>query len=171
MTEFTVNPTRSDPYKNFKFRIKWDGKYIAGLSKMSALKRTTEVIKHREGGDPSTSRKSPGRTEYEAITLERGVTHDLEFERWANKVWNYGVRLGSEVSLKDFRKDIVIEVYNEAGQPVISYNVYRCWISEYQPLPDFDANANAVAIQTIKIENEGWERDESVMEPTEPSYD
>lgn len=171
MTEFTVNPTRSDPYKNFKFRIKWDGRYIAGLSKMSALKRTTEVIKHREGGDPSTSRKSPGRTEYEAITLERGVTHDLEFERWANKVWNYGVRLGSEVSLKDFRKDIVIEVYNEAGQPVISYNVYRCWISEYQPLPDFDANANAVAIQTIKIENEGWERDESVMEPTEPSYD
>ena len=171
MTEFTVNPTRSDPYKNFKFRIKWDGKYVAGLSKMSALKRTTEVIKHREGGDPNTSRKSPGRSEYEAITLERGVTHDLEFERWANKVWNYGVGLGSEVSLRDFRKDIVIEVYNEAGQPVIAYNVYRCWISEYQPLPDFDANANAVAIQTIKIENEGWERDESVMEPTEPSYD
>jgi phage tail-like protein len=171
MTEFTVNPHRFDPYKNFKFRIKWDGKYVAGLSKMSALKRTTEVIKHREGGDPGTSRKSPGRTEYEAITLERGVTHDLEFERWANKLWNYGLRLGSEVSLKDFRKDIVIEVYNEAGQPVISYNVYRCWISEYQPLPDFDANTNAVAIQTIKIENEGWERDESITEQSEPSYD
>ena len=171
MTEFTVNPTRFDPYKNFKFRIKWDGKYVAGLSKMSALKRTTEVIKHREGGDPSTSRKSPGRTESEAIILERGVTHDLEFEKWANKVWNLGAGLGSEVSLKDFRKDIVIELYNEAGQPVIAYKVYRCWVSEYQALPDMNANANAVAIQTIKIENEGWERDESVTEPSESSYD
>lgn len=169
MSEFTVNPTRFDPYKNFKFRIKWDGRYVAGLSKMSALKRTTEVIEYREGGDPNASRKSPGRTKYEAITLGRGVTDDLEFEKWAKKVWNFGAGLGSEVSLKDFRKDIVIEVYNEAGQPVIAYNVYRCWVSEYQALPDFDANANAIAIQTIKIENEGWERDESVMEPPEPS--
>jgi len=169
MPQFSVNPHRFDPYKNFKFRIKWDGKYVAGLSKMSALKRTTEVIKHREGGDPSTSRKSPGRTEYEAITLERGVTHDLEFENWANKVWNFGAGLGSEVSLKDFRKDIIIEVYNEAGQLALAYKVYRCWVSEYQALPELDASANAVAIQHIKIENEGWERDTSVSEPQEPS--
>jgi phage tail-like protein len=169
MTGFTVNPTRFDPYKNFKFRIKWDGKYVAGLSKMTALKRTTQVVKYREGGDPSSSRKSPGITEYEAITLERGVTHDLEFEKWANKVWNYGVGLGSEVSLKDFRKDITIELYNEAGQAVMAYNVYRCWVSEYQALPDLDSNANGIAIQTIKIENEGWERDESIIEPSEPS--
>ena len=128
------------------------------------------MVKHREGGDPSTSRKSPGRTEYEAITLERGVTHDLEFEQWANKVWNFGAGLGAEVSLKDFRKDIIIEVYNEAGQLVIAYNVYRCWVSEYQALPDLDANANAVAIQHIKLENEGWERDIEVPEPTEPSF-
>ncbi len=99
-----------------KFRIKWDGKYVAGLSKISALRRTTEVIRYREGGDPSSSRKSPGKTEYDPITLQRGVTHDLEFEQWANKVWNYGSALGSEVSLKDFRKDIIIEFYNEAGQ-------------------------------------------------------
>jgi phage tail-like protein len=171
MTQFSVNPQRFDPYKNFKFRVKWDGKFVAGLSKMSALKRTTEVVKHREGGDPSTSRKSPGRTEYEAITLERGVTHDLEFEKWANKVWNFGAGLGSEVSLKDFRKDIIIEVYNEAGQKVIAYKVYRCWVSEYQALPDFDANANAVAIQTIKLENEGWERDTSVTEPAEVEFE
>jgi phage tail-like protein len=169
MTEFTVNPKRFDPYKNFKFRIKWDGKYVAGLNKMTALKRTTQVVKYREGGDPSSSRKSPGITEYEAITLERGVTHDLEFEKWANKVWNYGAELGSEVSLKDFRKDITIELYNEAGQVVMAYNVYRCWISEYQALPVLDSNANGIAIQTIKIENEGWERDESVTEPSEPS--
>jgi phage tail-like protein len=169
MTEFTVNPTRFDPYKNFKFRIKWDGKYVAGLSKMTALKRTTQVVKYREGGDPSSSRKSPGITEYEAITLERGVTHDLEFENWANKVWNHGAGLGSEVSLKDFRKDITIELYNEAGQVVMSYNVYRCWVSEYQALLVLDSNANGIAIQTIKIENEGWERDESVIEPSEPS--
>lgn len=170
MPEFAVNPTRFDPYKNFKFKVKWDGKYVAGLSKMSALKRTTEVIRHREGGAPNISRKSPGRTEYEAITLERGITHDLEFEKWANKVWDFGSGLGSEVSLKDFRKDIIIEVYNEAGQKVLAYKVYRCWVSEYQALPELDANANAIAIQTIKIENEGWERDTSVHEPEEPSF-
>jgi phage tail-like protein len=170
MAQFTVNATRFDPYKNFKFRVKWDNRYVAGVSKVGGLKRTTEVVKHREGGDPSTSRKSPGRTEYEAITLERGVTHDLEFEAWARKVWNFGAGLGSEVSLKDFRKPITIEVYNEAGQLAIAYNVFRCWVSEYQALPDLDANANAVAIQHIKLENEGFERDEGVVEPQEPSF-
>jgi phage tail-like protein len=170
MAQFTVNASRFDPYKNFKFRVKWDGKYVAGVSKCSALKRTTEVVEHREGGDPSTSRKSPGRSKFEAITLERGVTHDVEFEQWANKVWNFGSGLGSEVSLKDFRKDIMIEVYNEAGQLAISYKVFRCWVSEYQSLPDLDANANAVAIQHIKLENEGIERDYEVPEPSEPSF-
>jgi phage tail-like protein len=169
MAEFVVNTSRFDPYKNFKFRVKWDGRYVAGISKVSPLKRTTEVVKHREGGDPSTSRKSPGRTEFEAITLERGVTHDPEFENWASKVWRVGQGLGAEVSLKDFRKDIIIDFYNEAGQLAISYKVYRCWVSEYQALPDLDANANAVALQHIKLENEGWERDTSVTEPTEPS--
>ncbi len=169
MTQFTVNTTRFDPYKNFKFRIKWDGNYVAGMSKVSSLKRSTEVVEHREGGDPSSSRKSPGRTKYEAITLDRGVTHDLEFEKWAKKVWNYGEGLGSEVSLKDFRKNIILEVYNEAGQLALAYKIYRCWVSEYQALPDLDANANAVAIQHIKLENEGWERDVAVTEPTEPS--
>jgi phage tail-like protein len=170
MAQFSVNtqPQRFDPYKNFKFRIKWDGKYVAGVSKCSTLKRTTEVVKHREGGDPSSTRKSPGRTEYEAITLERGVTHDPEFEAWANKVWNFRNALGAEVSLQDFRKEITIEVYNEAGQLAIAYKVYRCWVSEFQALPDLDANANAVAIQHIKLENEGWERDVEVPEPSEP---
>ena len=170
MAQFTVNAQRFDPYKNFKFRVKWDGRYVAGVSKVSALKRTTEVVKHREGGDPSSSRKSPGRTEYDAITLERGVTHDIAFEQWANKVWQFGAGLGAEVSLQSFRKDIIIEVYNEAGQLALSYKVYRCWVSEYQPLPDLDANANAVAIQHIKLENEGWERDQSVPEPSEPTF-
>ena len=170
MAQFTVNATRFDPYKNFKFRVKWDGRYVAGISKVSALKRTTEMVEHREGGDPSTTRKSPGKTKYEAVTLERGVTHDLEFERWANKVWNFGAGLGQEVSLKDFRKDISIEVYNEAGQKVLAYNLFRCWVSEYQSLPDLDASASAIAIQTIKLENEGWERDLSVPEPAEPTF-
>lgn len=119
--------------------------------KSGRLKRSTELVEHREGGDPSTSRKSPGRTKYEAITLERGVTHDTEFEKWANKVWNFGSVLGTEVSLKDFRKDLIIEVYNEAGQLVLAYKIFRCWVSEYQAMPDLDANANAVAIQTIKL--------------------
>jgi phage tail-like protein len=170
MAQFSVNAQRFDPYKNFKFRVKWDGRYVAGVSKVSALKRTTEVVRHREGGDPSSSRKSPGRTEYEAVTLERGVTHDTEFEVWSNKVWNFGSGLGAEVSLSDFRKDITIEVYNEAGQLALAYNVFRCWVSEYQSVPDLDANANAVAIQTIKLENEGIERDYAVLEPTEPSF-
>lgn len=169
MAQFSTNPERFDPYKNFKFRVKWDGKYVAGISKVGSLKRTTEVVKHRDGGDPSSSRKSPGRTEYEAITLERGVTHDREFEQWASKVWNFGGGLNSEVSLKDFRKDIIIEMYNEAGQLAIAYKVYRCWVSEYQAMPDLDANANAVAIQNIKLENEGWERDQEVSEPGEPT--
>ena len=169
MADFTVNATRHDPYKKFKFRVKWDGKYVAGISKVGMLKRTTDVVKHREGGDPSSSRKSPGRTEYDAIMLERGVTHDLNFEQWANKVWqiNGGA---TEISLKDFRKDLILDVFNEAGQKVISYKIYRCWVSEYQALPDLDANANAVAIQHIKLENEGWERDVSVTEPSEPTF-
>ncbi len=170
MAEFTVNATRFDPYKNFKFRVKWDGRYVAGVSKVGALKRTTEVVTHRSGGDPSSSRKSPGRSEYEAIMLSRGVTHDVDFEQWANKVWNYGSGLGSETSLKDFRKDVIIEVYNEAGQLAIAYKVYRCWVSDFEAMPELDANANAVAIASIKLENEGWERDYDVAEPSEPSF-
>jgi phage tail-like protein len=172
MAQFSVNvqPQRFDPYKNFKFRVKWDGRYVAGVSKVGALKRTTEVVDHREGSDPSSVRKSPGQTSFEPITLERGVTHDLEFEQWANKVWNQGAGLGSQLSLKDFRRDITIEVYNEAGQLVIAYNVFRCWVSEYQALPELDASANAVAIQTLTLQNEGWERDLAVTEPEEPGF-
>jgi len=171
MPQFTVNPSRFDPYKNFKFRVKWDGRYVAGITRVSALRRVTEVIEHREGGDPSTARKSPGRTRFEPITLERGVTHDTDFEAWANKVWRLGAGLGTEVSLKDFRKDILIELHNEAGQLVIAYKVYRCWVSEFQALPDLDGSANSVAIQTITLQNEGWERDEAVSEPEESSRD
>src|ERR1700756_3160787 len=133
------------------------------------VRRTTEMIRHREGGDPSTTRKSPGLTEFAPITLERGVTHDVEFENWANKVWTLGAGLGAEVSLKDFRKDVVLELYNEAGQVVLAYKIYRCWVSEYEILPDLDANANAIAIEHITLENEGWERDQAVKEPVEPS--
>ena len=170
MAQFSVNPERFDPYKNFKFRIKWDNRYVAGVSKIGALKKSTEVVEHREGGEPSLSRKSPGRTKYEPIMLERGVTHDVAFEQWANLVWNWGSGLGSEVSLANFRKECIIELYNEAGQLAIAYKVFRCWVSEFQAMPDLDANANAVAIQTLKLENEGWERDYEVTEPTEPTF-
>jgi phage tail-like protein len=170
MAQFSVNAQRFDPYKNFKFRVKWDGKYVAGVSKVGALTRKTEPVKHREGGDPSSDRVSPGRTQYEPITLERGVTHDKEFEQWANKVWNYGSGLGSEVSLKDFRKDIILELMNESGQVVIAYKIYRCWVSDFTAMPELDANANAIAIQSITIQNEGWERDYDVAEPSEPSF-
>ena len=170
MAQFEINTHRFDPYKNYKFRVKWDGHYVAGVSKVSALKRTTEVVDHRSGGDPSTVYRSPGQSKYEAITLERGVTHDLDFARWANKVWNYGAGLGVETSLLDFRKNIILELYNEAGQLVQAYKIFRCWVSEYQCMPELDASGNAVAIQSIKLENEGWELDESVKEPEEPSF-
>lgn len=172
MAQFTVNRAhRADPYKNFKFKIKFkDGKdYVAGVSKVSALKRTTDVVEHRDGGDPSSSRQSPGRTKYEQITLERGVTHDTDFEKWASQVYNFGGKNGGESSLKNFRRDLIIEVYNESGQKVLAYTVFRCWVSEYQALPDLDANANAVAIESIKLVNEGWARDEAVTEPAEPA--
>lgn len=169
MAIFPVNPTRLDPYKNFKFRLKWDRQYVAAVSKMSALKRTTEVVEHRCGGDPSTSHKSPGRNRFEPITLERGLTQDKNFHDWAGLVWNFGASLGSEVSLANLRKDIYLEFYNEAGQLVMAYNIYRCWVSEYQAMPDLDANANAIAIEHIKLENEGWQRDTSVTESQEPT--
>ncbi len=176
MAQFSVNTSRFDPYKNFKFRVKWDGQYVAGVSKVGALKRTTEVIEHREGGDPSTVRKSPGRTKYEPITLERGVTHDPAFVQWANKVWDFANAQAAadqrdkEMSLADFRKDVILDIFNEAGQKALSYTIYRCWVSEFQAVPELDANANAVAIQTLKLENEGWEVDDAVTEPTEPSF-
>ena len=153
MAQFSVNASRFDPYKNFKFRVKWDGRYVAGVSKVSALSRTTEVVPHREGGDPSSSRKSPGRSEYEAITLERGVTHDLDFENWARK----GSGFRKETVPKGFPKDVIIQAYDEAGKKAIAYKIHRCWVSEFQALPDLDAYANAVLIEHMKLENEGWE--------------
>jgi phage tail-like protein len=154
---------RFDPYKDFKFRIMWDGRYVAGISKMTALKRSTEVVEYREGGDPHSSRKSPGRTKYEPITLERGVTHDNAFEEWANQVTQAGT-ISPPVAANS-RKDIVIDFINEKGKKVLSYRVFQCWVSEFQALPDLDANANSILIQHIKLENEGWERDTTVPEP------
>ena len=163
-----MNAQRVDPYKGFKFLVLWDGKVVAGIDEVSPLTRRTEVVFHRDGGDPSTSHKSPGRTEYDPITLSRGVTHDLAFELWAHKVWNLGGGLGKEVSLTDFRRTITLNLMNEAGQVVIAYNIYRCWVSKYQALPQLDANSATVAIQSITLENEGWERDANVTEPQEP---
>ena len=165
MAQFSVNTHRFDPYRNFKFKIKWDNQYIAGLSKCSALKKTTEMTEWRSGGDRSTSRKLPGKTSYDAITLEQGITHDTAFEDWANLVNNF--QGDAAMSLKNFLKDITIDVFNEAGQQIFSYNVFRCWVSEYQALPELDASGNAVMIATVKLENEGWERDTAVTEPTE----
>lgn len=163
--QFVVNAYRFDPYKNFKFRIKWDGRYVAGVSKISALKQSTEPVTHREGGDPSTPRVSPSAWKFEPITIDRGVTHDPEFENWAKKVWN--VEGDASISLKDFRKDIIIELLNEQGVVAKAYKVYRCWVSSYQALPELDANAHVVAIEQMILQNEGWERDTEVPEPSQ----
>lgn len=163
MAPFTVNATRFDPYKLFNFRVRWDGVYVAGVSKVSALTRTTEPVVHRDGADPSHERKSPGITKFEAVTLERGVTHDPAFEAWANMVHS----LASPISLRNFRKDVMIDVFNEAGQLALTYQLLRCWPSEFHAIPELDAGTAAVAIQMLKLENEGWSRDVSVTEPGE----
>jgi phage tail-like protein len=155
MAQSTDAVQQLDPLQNFRFRVMWDGRFVAGISRVSALRRTTEVVTHTEGGSPNQTRKSPGRTQYEAITLERGVTQDAEFEKWAGKVSGFGLEPAGAV---EFRKDIVIEVYDEAGQLARSYKVYHCWVSEYQALPELDGGGNGVAIEQIKLEHEGWER-------------
>ena len=162
---FVVNAHRIDPYKNYKFRVVMDGRTVMGVSKVGTLKRTTEVVKHREGGENSTDHKSPGRTSYEGITLERGITHDQEFERWANLVHPYAGDPGMD--LVNYKKDLVIEVMNEKGQVAFRYFLFRCWVSEYTALPELDANANAVAIESMKVELEGWDRDLDTTEPDE----
>ena len=164
-TGFVVNAHRVDPYKNFKFRIIWDGKPVLGVSKAGSLKRTTEVVKHRNGGDNSYDHKSPGRSSYDAITLERGITHDLEFEKWANAVHNF--QGDPAMDLAGYKKDLTLEVMNEKGQVALRYHLFRCWVSEFAALPDLDANANAVAIEHMKIELEGWQRDTDTTEPNE----
>jgi phage tail-like protein len=165
MTQFAVNTHRSDPYKTFRFRVVLDGRPVAGLSKMGALKKTTEAIEWREAGDPSVVRKMPGRTKYEPITLEMGLTHDSTFEEWANLVNN--PEGSAAMSLAKYRKDLFIDVMNLQGTPVLRYKVRRAWVSDYQATPEMDANANAVAITLIKIEHEGFQRDTTLAEPAE----
>jgi phage tail-like protein len=155
MPKISAKAQRFDPYKTFRFRVRWEGRLVAGFARVSSLERANEVVKHREGGNPSTTQKSPGRTKFEAITLERGVTHDAKFEKWANS----GSGLRADAPLKGFQKDVILEQYNEAGQLTSAYRVLRCWVSEFQATPDLDANANAVAIEHLKLENEGWKRD------------
>jgi phage tail-like protein len=163
---FPANAHRHDPYRTFKFQILIDGQPVAGLRKMSALKKSTEAVDWRTGGDPTHVRKLPGGTSYEAITLEQGLTHDPVFENWANLVNN--IDGDAAMSLVNFRKDIIVNVLNLQGTVAISYKVKRAWVSEYQALPDFDAGTtNSVGIQTIKLEHEGWDRDEAVAEPAE----
>jgi len=164
---FVKNAHCRDPYKNFKFRVKWDGKTVMGVSKVGALTRTTQVVSHRSGGENSTDHKSPGRTTYNAVTMERGITHDREFEAWANKVHPY---VGdTAMDLAAYKKELVLEVMNEKGHVAFRYFLHDCWVSEFTAMPGLDANANAVAIESIKIELEGWDRDLATQEPDEKS--
>lgn len=166
MATFAVNAARRDPYKNFKFKVFIDGQMVAALQKCTGLKRTTEMSEWRSGEENSIVRKMPGRSNFAAITLEQGLTHDKGFETWANQVAN--ITSDADTLPVGFRKDIQIQVLNESGQVALSYNVFRCWVSEYQSIPDLDANGHAIAITTIKLENEGWQRDESAAEPSNP---
>lgn len=164
---FSVNINRFDPYKSFRFLVYLGTSTtpVAGVSKVGGLKRSSDVIEYKEGGS-TIIRKGLGRTKYEPISLERGLTHDKDFEEWANasQVLDKG---SPSQSLKNLRKDLRIVLLNEAGQPVHAWKAFRCWVSDYQAVSDFDAGGNAVAIEHIKVENEGWEHDLTVGEPTE----
>jgi phage tail-like protein len=157
-----VKAYRYDPYRTFRFQVSIDGAVVAGLKKMSALKKTTEPVAWRVAGDPTHERKLPGATKYEPITLEQGLSLDRTFEAWANKV---NAR-NATMSLAEFRKNVVITLMNQEGTPAIQYKLYDAWVSEFQALPDLDAGTtNAVGIQSIKLEHEGWERDLDVVDP------
>jgi len=158
---------RFDPYRNFRFKVKWDNLYVAGLSKMTALKRTTEMLEWREAGENILSRKLPGKTKFEGVTLEAGLTYDTSFQDWANLVNDFVSH--SLVTIAEFRKNITVDVFNESGVKVVAYNLFRCWPSEYQALPDLDAGQNAVAITTLKLEVEWWDRDLAVTESAGPA--
>lgn len=163
---FPANTHRYDPYRTFMFQVVIDGAPVAGLKKMSVLKKTTEAVKWRSAGDPTHERVMPGGTSYEPVTLEQGLTHDPVFENWASLVNNIQGNAG--MSLLNYRKDLVLNVLNLQGTIAISYKLYRAWVSEFQALPEFDAGTmNAVGIQTLILQHEGWERDTSITEPTE----
>jgi phage tail-like protein len=163
---FPANAHRHDPYRTFKFQVLIDGQPVAGLKKMGALKKKTDPIKWRTAGDPSHERILPGGTSYEPVILEQGLTHDPVFETWANKVNN--LEGDAAMSLKEFRKDIVINVLNLQGKVAISYKLSRAWVSDFQALPDFDSiTMNAVGIQSITLQHEGWQRDAGTPEPVE----
>lgn len=162
---FTVNAHRFDPYKNFRFRVIWEGRPVMGVSKVGALKRTTEVVSYRSGGGNTFDFKSPGRTKFEAVTLERGITHDHEFERWASLV--HGLEGVSVTDLRNYKRDMSIELMNLQEQVAIRYFLYKCWPSSYTALPDLDAGANAVAVESLTLEVEQWARDQDATEPTE----
>jgi phage tail-like protein len=158
----SASTNRFDPYRNFRFKVKWDGLYVAGLSKMTGLKRSTEMTEWREAGENIVARKLPGKTKYEAVTLEAGITYDTAFEDWANLVNDFASH--SITSLRDYRKNVTVDVFNEAGVKALSYNLYRAWVADYQAVPDLDASANAVAITTIKLEYEWFEREAATVE-------
>lgn len=166
-TPFSININRFDPYKTFLFLVYFDiaATPVAGISKVTGLKRSSDPIEYKEGGNPII-RKGLGRTKYEPITLERGLTHDTDFELWANaaQVLDKGA---ANTSLKLLRKQLRIELLNEARQPVHRYIIHRCWVSEYQAIGDLDAGQNAIAIEHIKVEHEGWEHDLTLTEPQE----
>ncbi|MGH3005519.1 MAG: phage tail protein [Gaiellaceae bacterium] len=163
MPPFAVNTHRFDPYKHLRFQVVWDGKVVADVSRVGGLRRRTEVVLHRDGSEPNVQRRAPGKTGYEPIVLERGRTHDSAFEDWADLVF----QLGGEMSLKNFRKDILVRLLNEAGMVAMVFRIYRCWPSEYVALAELDANGHGVAFESLTLEHEGWERDRSVSEPTE----
>ena len=170
MPSVVSNSAPPDPYLNFKFRLKWNGNCVAALSKCSPLKRAADAVTFREGGDPTAVRSLPGQTRFDPITLERGLTQDLEFESWASQVWNYNAGLGMDASLASFRRNLTLEFYNSGGQLVYAYNLFNCWPSEYVAMPELDAASNAVAIQSLVLQNEGWERDASVAVPQPPAF-
>jgi phage tail-like protein len=163
-TLFPANLSRYNPYATYRFLVYFgpSPEPVAAVSKVSAIKRMADVIEYKEGGN-AIILKGLGRMKYDPITLERGVSQNKDFITWANyaQVLDHG---HPTTSLANLRQELSIVLLNEEAQPVLRYLVHRCWVSEYQALPDLDAGANAVAIEHIKLENEGWEQDLTLAE-------
>jgi phage tail-like protein len=138
---------RVDPYKNFRFLLEIDGIVQGGFSECNGFGSNVEVIEYREGGEPVTVRKLPGKVSYPDITLKWGVTDSRELYDWHLAAVNGQVQ----------RKNGSIVLQDDRGQEKVRWNFFSAWPSKYDG-PDFSAKGNDVAIDTLTVSCERVER-------------
>jgi phage tail-like protein len=153
----TATALTYDPYRKFKFLVKWNNAVVMAVHKVSSITKSIDPIDWRTGGDSNFSAKVPGLTKWEPITLERGLSADTAFQEWmvlVNKYTKAG--LGADEAVHAFRKNLNIEMYSLQNELVMTINVYNAWPSKLT-IADFDAKANELAIEHMELQNEGWD--------------